>query len=100
MPELCVSAAAAHAQHRHGVDRALGQNFVVSQHVLDSIVASAQIAHGDAVVEVGPGLGGLTETLLSAGHAPALQVHMSSLGCTRDSLSAAYCYSRCYSSGH
>jgi 16S rRNA (adenine1518-N6/adenine1519-N6)-dimethyltransferase len=42
---------------------------VVSQQVIDSIVAAAQVQQGDAVVEVGPGLGSLTDALLSAGAA-------------------------------
>lgn len=45
----------------------LGQNFLVDQNVLNGIVASADIQPGDQVIEIGPGIGSLTECLLLAG---------------------------------
>lgn len=42
----------------------LGQNFLVDQEVLEKIVESADLAEDDIVIEVGPGLGVLTEKLL------------------------------------
>lgn len=42
----------------------LGQNFLIDQEVLEKIVESAQLKEEDNVVEVGPGLGVLTEKLL------------------------------------
>lgn len=45
----------------------LGQNFVHDAGTLRAIVAAADIAPDDRVVEVGPGLGSLTIALLSAG---------------------------------
>ena len=47
--------------------RALGQNFVVSEKVIQDIVACAGVQEGDAVLEIGPGLGSLTDALLTAG---------------------------------
>lgn len=44
-----------------------GQNFLVRPEVLDRVVALATPGKGDVVLEVGPGLGGLTERLLAAG---------------------------------
>jgi len=44
-------------------NRTLGQNFLVSAAVLDRIVATAQLAPTDSVLEIGPGLGGLTRRL-------------------------------------
>lgn len=41
----------------------LGQNFLVSKNVLNRIVDSAKISDDDTVVEIGPGLGVLTEEL-------------------------------------
>jgi 16S rRNA (adenine1518-N6/adenine1519-N6)-dimethyltransferase len=54
---------------RHGVrpSRALGQNFVVDPNTVRRIVRLAEIAPGDAVVEVGAGLGSLTVALAEAG---------------------------------
>lgn len=45
----------------------LGQNFLVDQEVILGIVAAADIQKGDQVIEIGPGIGSLTEQLLLAG---------------------------------
>ncbi len=47
--------------------KALSQNFLTDAAVLDAIVDAAELAPGDRVVEVGPGLGVLTRRLLAAG---------------------------------
>ena len=47
---------------RHG----LGQNFLVDPTVPPRIVGAADLAPGDTVIEVGPGLGVLTGALLAA----------------------------------
>ncbi len=43
--------------------RSKGQNFLITESVYDEIVRSAGITKGDVVLEVGPGLGFLTEKL-------------------------------------
>lgn len=40
-----------------------GQNFLIDPHVLDKIVAAAQITQDDFVIEIGPGIGTLTQYL-------------------------------------
>ena len=45
----------------------LGQNFLVDLDAVRGIVRAAGIEPGDQVVEVGPGIGSLTEQLLLAG---------------------------------
>lgn len=47
--------------------RSLGQNFLHDTHQIARIVRLAQLSPGQHVVEVGPGLGPLTEALLAAG---------------------------------
>jgi 16S rRNA (adenine1518-N6/adenine1519-N6)-dimethyltransferase len=47
--------------------RGLSQNFLTDPAALDAIVEAAELAPGDRVVEVGPGLGVLTRRLLAAG---------------------------------
>ena len=47
--------------------KSLSQNFLADPEALDAIVAAAELAPGDRVVEVGPGLGVLTRRLLAAG---------------------------------
>ena len=53
-------------QHGHARKR-FGQHFLASEGVLRRIVEAAGVGPGDRVVEIGPGLGGLTECLLEAG---------------------------------
>jgi len=43
--------------------KSLGQNFLIDQHVLQKIVRIADISSNDIVLEIGPGLGGLTQEL-------------------------------------
>jgi 16S rRNA (adenine1518-N6/adenine1519-N6)-dimethyltransferase len=43
--------------------RALGQNFLVDRNILDRILQAAEPARGDRILEIGPGLGVLTEAL-------------------------------------
>ena len=45
-------------------DKSLGQNFLISDEVVDGIVESANIEKEDIVIEIGPGLGVLTNLLL------------------------------------
>lgn len=45
--------------------RSLGQNFLVSDHVVDRIVKAASVFAPTTIIEVGPGLGSLTEDLIS-----------------------------------
>lgn len=45
-------------------NKSLGQNFLVDDNVVKSIVDSADISNEDLVIEIGPGLGTLTNELL------------------------------------
>ena len=45
-------------------NKSLGQNFLISQNVVEKIVESSNISKNDLVIEVGPGLGTLTKYLL------------------------------------
>lgn len=46
--------------------KSLGQNFLTDLGVLDNIVEAAEITKEDNVIEIGPGIGGLTEQLAKA----------------------------------
>jgi len=48
-------------------NRMRGQNFLVDEKVLQTIIETSGAGRGSTVVEVGPGLGVLTEALLKAG---------------------------------
>lgn len=45
-------------------NKSLGQNFLISEEVVNSIVDSSKITNEDILIEIGPGLGTLTEKLL------------------------------------
>jgi 16S rRNA (adenine1518-N6/adenine1519-N6)-dimethyltransferase len=51
----------------HFPKRALGQNFLVDGNIVRKSLELAQVAAGDHIVEVGPGLGTLTRALLETG---------------------------------
>ncbi len=51
----------------HAPKRFLGQNFLVDGNIVRKSLELARISAGDAVVEIGPGLGTLTGALLEAG---------------------------------
>src|SRR3972149_5605172 len=44
-----------------------GQNFLIDKNIADKIVGALGLTAGDAIIEIGPGLGVLTEILLGAG---------------------------------
>ena len=53
----------------------LGQNFLINENVVNSIVESSEITKEDLVIEIGPGLGTLTEELLeNAGKVVAIEL--------------------------
>lgn len=45
-------------------NKALGQNFLVNNEVIDTIIESSKINNEDLVIEIGPGLGVLTKRLI------------------------------------
>ncbi len=52
-----------------------GQNFLIDAHVLDKIIAAAEITKEDFVLEVGPGIGTMTQYLAeSAGKVVAVEI--------------------------
>ena len=50
---------------RHGFrfSKGMGQNFLIDTRVLDKIIAAAAITKDDCVLEVGPGIGTMTQYL-------------------------------------
>ena len=55
--------------HGFHPNKVLGQNFLVDRNALESIVEAAALPTGARVLEIGPGLGVLTEELLRRGFA-------------------------------
>lgn len=62
-------------EHQFSVQKKYGQNFLVDANILEGIVASAEITKEDTVLEIGPGMGSLTQYLLeAAGRVVAVEV--------------------------
>lgn len=45
-------------------NKSLGQNFLISQEVVNNIIKASEISEKDLVIEIGPGLGTLTKRLI------------------------------------
>jgi 16S rRNA (adenine1518-N6/adenine1519-N6)-dimethyltransferase len=64
MPSLYEEVRAALRETRFKPNKRLGQNFLIHERVIDSILGLLDLAADDEVVEIGPGLGFLTRRLL------------------------------------
>ncbi|TKC89674.1 16S rRNA (adenine(1518)-N(6)/adenine(1519)-N(6))-dimethyltransferase RsmA [Trinickia terrae] len=63
-------------QHQgHFARKRFGQNFLVDLGVIDSIVAAIRPQRGERMVEIGPGLGALTEPLIERLATPEAPLH-------------------------
>ena len=66
-----------------------GQNFLIDEHVLGKIIRSAEITEDDFVVEIGPGIGTLTQYLAaSAREVAAIEIDDALIPILEDTLSA------------
>ena len=56
-----------------------GQNFLIDTHVLEKIISAAGITKNDCVLEIGPGIGTMTQYLAErAGHVVAVEIDKAS----------------------
>ena len=53
-------------EQNFAVQKKYGQNFLVDTNILEGIVRAAEISKDDVVLEIGPGMGSLTQYLLEA----------------------------------
>ena len=66
-----------------------GQNFLIDTHVLDKIIAAAEIGPDDFVLEIGPGIGTMTQYLAeSAREVVAVEIDKNLIPILADTLSA------------
>lgn len=75
----------------HGIriKKRLGQNFLVDRNILQKIVAAAELEADDTVLEVGPGLGALTQALAErAGRVVAVEIDEQLIPVLRKTLAA------------
>ena len=76
---------------KHGFDfqKKFGQNFLIDPHVLDKIIAAAEITKDDFVLEIGPGIGTLTQYLAEAAReVVAVEIDSTLIPILEDTLSA------------
>ncbi|MCR4368534.1 MAG: 16S rRNA (adenine(1518)-N(6)/adenine(1519)-N(6))-dimethyltransferase RsmA [archaeon] len=60
-------------EHRFRPSQKLSQNFIVSEQLLDSMVNAAELSEKDTVLEIGAGVGFLTERLLEKSRVVAVE---------------------------
>ena len=69
-------------------NKSLGQNFLISQEVIEKIVDCSEITKEDLIIEIGPGLGTLTKYLLEkAGKVICIELDTKMLQILEDSFS-------------
>ena len=49
-------------------NKSLGQNFLIDDNVIEKIIEGSNVCKDDLIIEIGPGLGTLTEVLLEKAH--------------------------------
>jgi 16S rRNA (adenine1518-N6/adenine1519-N6)-dimethyltransferase len=68
--------------------KSLGQNFLIDSNILTKIVAAAELSADHGVLEIGPGIGALTEQLaLASKHVVAIELDQRLLPILADTLS-------------
>lgn len=76
------------AAYNRRAQKRLGQNFLIDQNVLDRIVAAGELAPDDEVLEIGCGLGVLTQALASrVKHVTAIDLDKDMLQISKEVLS-------------
>ena len=53
-------------KYNFNFQKKFGQNFLIDAHVLDKIISAAEITKEDTVLEIGPGIGTMTQALCEA----------------------------------
>lgn len=62
-------------KHNFAFQKKFGQNFLIDTHVLDKIIRAAGITKDDMVLEIGPGIGTMTQYLAeAAGHVVTVEI--------------------------
>ncbi len=76
------------AKHGLTVKKSLGQNFLIDPNILRKIVGKAELTKESAAIEIGPGIGALTEHLArTAGKVLAFEIDQRLLPVLEDTLS-------------
>ena len=75
-------------KYNFSFQKKFGQNFLIDTHVLDKIIQSANITKDDMVLEIGPGIGTMTQYLAqAAGKVIAVEIDKNLIPILEDTLS-------------
>ena len=62
-------------KHNFSIQKKYGQNFLIDEHVLTKIIAAAELTEDDYVIEIGPGIGTMTERMApECRHVTAIEI--------------------------
>lgn len=62
-------------KHNFSIQKKYGQNFLIDEHVLNKIIAAAELTEDDYVIEIGPGIGTMTECMApECRHVTAIEI--------------------------
>ena len=76
-------------KYNFNFQKKFGQNFLIDTHVLEKIIAAAEITKDDFVLEIGPGIGTMTQYLAqAAGKVAAVEIDKNLIPILADTLSA------------
>ena len=76
-------------KYEFAFQKKFGQNFLIDSHVLDKIISAAEITKDDLVVEIGPGIGTMTQYLACAAReVVAIEIDKMLIPILQDTLSA------------
>lgn len=75
-------------KYKFNFQKRFGQNFLIDTHVLDKIIRAADIGKEDLVIEIGPGIGTMTQYLAeAAGKVIAVEIDKNLIPILEDTLS-------------
>ena len=76
-------------KYNFNFQKKFGQNFLIDTHVLEKIMDSAEITKEDCVLEIGPGIGTMTQYLAErAGHVVVVEIDKNLIPILEETLSA------------
>ena len=76
-------------KHQFNIQKKYGQNFLIDTNVLDKIMRAAEVSKEDCVLEIGPGLGTMTQCLAErAGKVLAVEIDRNLIPILEETLSA------------
>ena len=75
-------------KYHFNFQKKFGQNFLIDTHVLEKIISAAGITKDDMVLEIGPGIGTMTQYLAeAAGKVAAVEIDKNLIPILEDTLS-------------